>query len=458
MPRKAPMFVWRPQRKPDGSPGPQELALRSSAFEIGMGGARGGGKTDEMIMWMAYPAITGESWAGEYRGLLLRKNATDLKDYMARATRIYRRLGGVRSGSLITFPSGGVLNHDHLATKDAYQKYQGHEYQRIGCEELTQIPLENMWEMILGSCRSTVKGLQPQAQANFNPGGPGHGWVRKRFVDLCPPNQKIRTEGGMSRVFIPARLEDNPILRKADPRYERYLMSLPEKLRKAWRWGDWDCLEGMYFPEFARKLHVIEPFRLPAHWPRARSMDWGYWPDPWVCLWWASDEIGRQFLYREAHGYRMTPEKVAARVLELSADDPQSFGITQIDPEVFRHEDGISTGERLFASGLPVVAADNTRVQGWMRIHEYLEEVFGTDPRPMIQIFSSCLKCIETLPQMVHDEKDPMDCLDNSQIDHWPDTMRYHLMSRPAVAKIAPKEDPWYSLSAMRRRHEARRA
>jgi hypothetical protein len=153
----------------------------------------------------------------------------------------------------------------------------------------------------------------------------------------------------------------------------------------------------------------------------------------------------------------MTPEKVAAEVLRLSADDPQSFGITQIDPEVFRHEDGISTGERLFAAGLPVVAADNTRVQGWMRIHEYLEEK-GDASLPMFQILDTCLKCIETLPQMIHDDKDPMDCLDNSQIDHWPDTMRYHMMSRPAIARVAPKEDPWYSLSAIRRRHEAGRS
>jgi len=447
------LFVWRPQRKPeDGSPGPQELALRSSAFEIGVGGARGGGKTDELIMWMAYPALVGESWSGEYRGLLLRKNATDLKDYMARAARIYQMLGAVRSGNVVTFPSGATVVHDHLASKDAYQKYQGHEYQRIGCEELTQIPEEILWEMILGSARSTVKGLQPQAQANFNPGGPGHGWVRKRFVDICPPGQEICTKGGLSRVFIPARLEDNPILRKADPRYEKYLLSLPEKLRKAWRWGDWDCLEGMYFPEFSRSAHVIAPFPIPAHWPRSRSMDWGYWPDPWVCLWWASDEIGRQYLYREAHGFRMTPARVAARVIELSADDPPSFEITHIDPEVFRHEDGVSTGEQLFLAGLPVVAADNSRVQGWMRIHEYLEpRDDGT--APMLQIFSNCLKCIETLPQMIHGDKDPMDCLDNSQIDHWPDTIRYRLMSRPAIARIAPKEDPWYSLSSIRKRH-----
>lgn len=443
------VIEWRPQQRPNGSPGPQELGLRSACYEIGVGGARGGGKTDLMIMWMARPAIENLPGSDRYQGLLLRKNSTDLKNYLNRAGRIYSSLGARKSGNVFTFPSGGQISHDHLANKDAYQKYQGNEYQRIGIEELTQIPDENLYIMLIGSCRSTI-GIRPQVMTNFNPGGPGHGWVKKRFIDAAPHGTMYRGNHGRSAIFIPARLEDNPILRRLDPGYEKFLNSLPEKLRKAWRHGDWNCLEGAFFPEFDASIHVCDPFRIPTHWPRYRALDWGYWPDPWVCLWFASDEDGRQYLYREASDHRMTPAQVVARINELSSEDPRFDDVLYADPSIFASKDGISTAEKFIEAGMVVVGADNSRVQGWMRCHEYLYS--DGNKVPMLQIFSNCVRCIETLPLMIHDPKNPMDCLKNSQIDHHPDTIRYHLMTRPAIAISEKKAVPWNCLSEMRRR------
>ena len=445
------VIYWRPQTKPDGSPGPQERALRSSCFEIGVGGARGGGKTDEMIMWMARPAIEESSVSSRYQGLLLRKNSTDLKNYLNRASRFYYALGAKKKGNppTFTFPSGGQIAHDHLANKDAYMKYQGNEYHRIGIEELTQIPEEALYIMLMGSCRSTVPGLRPQIQTNFNPGGPGHGWVKKRYIDAGKPNSIWRGEHGRSCTFIPARLEDNPILMRVDPGYEKFLNSLPEKLRKAWRLGDWNCLEGAFFPEFSKDVHVCEPFPIPRHWNKYRALDWGYWPDPWVCIWFASDEDGRQFIYREAMGYRMNPGQVATEIDSLSDGEEYDSPVVA-DPSIFTHKDGVSTAEKFIDAGMIVIGADNSRIPGWQRIHEYLW--FDDFHTPMMQIQSHCLKSIEYLPMMVHSDKNPMDCLKNSQIDHHPDTIRYHLISRPAITIGLKKVAPWNSLSEMRKR------
>ena len=404
-----------------------------------------------MIQFIGRPAFDGRLGTERYRGLLLRKNLTDLKDFLSRAGFVYKKVGGKRLGNNFVFPAGGTIVCDHMASKDAYQKYQGQEFQRIGGEELTQIPAEELWLRILGSCRSTVSGLVPKVMTNFNPGGPGHHWVRARYVD---PSQSGKVffdkDTGRSRVFIPSRLEDNLILMKKDPDYERFLNGLPEKLRKAWRWGNWDCLEGMFFPEFDKKIHVCKPFDIPRHWPRYLSLDWGYWPDPYVVLFWASDENGRQYLYREVWGNRLNPDQLAKRILKHCERDGVEFDVCRSDPQIFQHQTGVSNAEKMIMTGLVVTAADNTRVQGWSRVHEYL--TVQADGVPALQIFETCVKCIETLPQMIHDDHDPLDCLKNSQIDHWPDTIRYHLMSRPGIAPIAEDIKPWNCREMLKRR------
>jgi len=62
----------------------------------------------------------------------------------------------------ITFPSGATIKTGHLKDDQAYTKYQGHEYQRMLIEELTQVPDEKRYLQLLASCRSTVEGIKPQ--------------------------------------------------------------------------------------------------------------------------------------------------------------------------------------------------------------------------------------------------------------------------------------------------------
>lgn len=231
---------WKPHE------GPQYDVLLRTEFEVGYGGARGGGKTEAGQAWLLY-----DSDHPLYRALVIRKNSIDLSEWLDRAERFYEAFGVVRVGTTLHFPNGGIIRTGHLKDDNAYMKYQGHEYQKMLIEELTQIASEKNYLMLLASCRSTVPGLKPQVFATFNPDGPGFFWVRKRFNIVGTPMNAIVTvdpKTGLSRVFVPSRLSDNPTL-DADGVYRRFLDSLPDGLREAWRDGSWNdpVIQGAYY-------------------------------------------------------------------------------------------------------------------------------------------------------------------------------------------------------------------
>jgi len=241
---------WEPTEK-------QSEVLVRPEFEILFGGARGGGKTDSLMVWLLY-WVTNPN----YRALVIRKNADDLKDWVDRASRMYRDLGVVITGKPadIRFPSGAIIRTGHLNDENAFMKYQGHEYQKIGIEELTQIDSESSYEMLIQSCRSTVEGIEPQVFCTTNPqpGTAGHKWVMRRFINVAKPGEAYKDErSGLTRIFIPSRVEDNPYLMKKDPTYVKRLEAIEDDvLRKAWREGLWEDIdvEGAYYARWMRDV------------------------------------------------------------------------------------------------------------------------------------------------------------------------------------------------------------
>ena len=85
------------------------------------------------------------------------------------------------------------------------------------------------------------------------------------------------------RRFIPASLFDNPYLADAGD-YEAMLLSLPEHQRKQLLEGNWDINEGAAFPEFDRKIHVVDAFEVPDSWAKFRACDYGYGSLHWCSL------------------------------------------------------------------------------------------------------------------------------------------------------------------------------
>jgi hypothetical protein len=188
-----------------------------------------------------------------YRALVIRRNATDLSDWIDRARYMYAPAKGIYTGDSFTFPSGAKIRTGHLKDDNAYAKYQGHEYQKQLLEEITHISSEDNYEKLLGSCRSTVPGIKPQIFATTNPDGPGYTWVKKRWNIPDSPDGVIRTRDektGRTRAFIPSRVQDNPKLMVADPGYIKYLQSIQDDdLREAWLNGSWAgiTLKGAYY-------------------------------------------------------------------------------------------------------------------------------------------------------------------------------------------------------------------
>lgn len=203
--------------------------------------------------------------------MVIRKNADDLKDWIDRAEWLYRSIFGSSVQFLgkpveIKFGDGPVIRTGHLKDSDAYQKYQGHEYQRQLIEELTQIPAEEYYEDLISSCRSTISEITPQVFATTNPDGPGFYWVKERFqipdwpadsvltsTNITLPSGEVRTT---SRIFIPALLVDNPALKEKDIGYETRLAAMKdESRRKAWLQGFWGepIIEGVIFNEELKK-------------------------------------------------------------------------------------------------------------------------------------------------------------------------------------------------------------
>lgn len=234
---------WKPQPK-------QAEALSRTEDEILYGGARGGGKTDAGQAWLLY-----DKDHPQYRALVIRKTAKDLGDWIDRAKVLYGPTGAEFIGNEIRFPSGAKIRTGHLNDEKAYSQYKGHEYQKMLLEELTDIGRESDYEKLIGSCRSTIPEIKPQVFATTNPDGPGYAWVKRRFNIPDYPTESVRTvdpETGRTRVFIPARVQDNPILMEADPGYIKYLESIQDPyLKEAWLNGSWSMpqIEGAYYRE-----------------------------------------------------------------------------------------------------------------------------------------------------------------------------------------------------------------
>jgi hypothetical protein len=348
-------YVWCAQHHFDAEPcdcppGPQVVALTTPAFEVGLGGGRGGLKSETGRAFLvkgnpgqnSCPADVSYIHHPRYRALVLRKNQTDLADWVERARQFYKPFGAdiVSSPTEIRFPSEAIIVVGHMADKDSYEKYQGQEFHRILLEELTQIPDELLYLRIIMSCRSTIPELKPQVFSTFNPGGVGGGWVRKRFVDVkntktgqrVPPRTMFKDrKTGLTRIFIFSKVTDNPYLMR-DQQYVNTLMALPDAQRRAWLDGDFDALSGQYFTDWRPNgpmvgeeqypwaRHVIPARVLPGYWTRWIALDWGY-KHYTVALWFCQDPNGQVHIYRELALNGITPEEFGVELALRSLED-----------------------------------------------------------------------------------------------------------------------------------------
>lgn len=412
-------------------PGPQTDFLAAPELEVLYGGAAGGGKSYAMLVDpLRYVDFR------EHRALILRKTLGELGELMDKARDLYPvAYPGCKwneQKKTWTFPSGAKFYFGYLERDADVYQYQGQSYTWIGFDELTHLPTSFAWDYLRSRLRTTNPEIQCYMRATANPGGPGHLWVKERFIDPAPPNTTFWSEDGeISRKFIPANLSDNPSLSK-DGKYEKMLRSLDPIHRKRLLEGDWNVNEGAAFPEFNNSLHIISPLAIPSSWERFKAIDYGY-RAPSCCLWFAIDpDDGTIIVYKELYEKGLDGKQLAEEIHNREVDEVMEIrGV--LDGAAWNNSGstGPTVGESLVRAGHKLRRADKNRAAGKIQIHERLK-VNPNTGRPRLLITSNCRNLINELSSIPEDKNNRED-VDTTASDHAYDALRYGLMSRPRV-------------------------
>lgn len=432
------------------NPGPQTHFLSASEREVLYGGAAGGGKSYAMLADPLHGLND-----PNFSGLLVRHTTEELRELIQKSQELYpRAVPGIkwseRKSQWIS-PRGGRLWMSYLDKDMDVTRYQGQAFNWIGFDELTQWPTPYAWDYMRSRLRSAFSNdLGLYMRATTNPGGNGHSWVKKMFVDPAPHGQPfwatnietgetIKYPAGHSRAgsplfkrrFIPASLFDNPYLSETGD-YEAMLLSLPEHQRKQLLEGNWDVNEGAAFPEWDRSIHVVEPYKIPASWTKFRACDYGYGSYTGV-VWLAVTPTEQLVVYREMYCSKITATDLADMILDIEAEDGTiRYGVLDSSLWHKRGDTGPSLAEQMIAKGCrwrPSDRSRGSRVAGKNELHRRLQvDEFTNEPR--LVFFNTCTNIISQLPSIPLDKRNPED-VDTNAEDHLYDALRYGVMTRP---------------------------
>lgn len=429
-----------------GTLNPKQMKFYSSTAKyVGYGGARGGGKTHAVRV----KAISGALLYPGIRILIIRRTYSELQHNHIEPIlkMIPQPEVGVYNIQLhqIYFTNGSTIIFGHFNSyNSAFQEYQGQEYDWIFIDEATQFTEQEF--RLLGGCLRGVNEFPKRMFLTCNPGGVGHRWVKRLFVDRdfkqdCENPEE--NEDPNDYEFIQATVDDNTALMKSEggKDYLKQLSQLPENIRAAHRYGDWNGLSGNYFPEFSEGKHTCEAFPIPRWWRRYRALDYGL--DMLACYWFAVDESGRAWCYREVKQKDLVVSDAARTILEHTGMN-EHIDITFAPPDLWSRtkDSGKSMAELFMTNGVALVKASNNRVQGWLQVKEFLKD--SPDGKPGLIFFRNCKGIIEDIQAIQADEKNPNDCAkEPHDITHSNDAIRYFCVSRSLPGEYREeKEEP----------------
>ena len=457
--------------------------------ELLFGGALGGGKS-ELVVYRAHQLSLA---VPNHQSLILRESFPQLRRSIIRRSimRIPKSSATYRVGEKEWhYPNGSVIELGYLDSDEDVRNYLSAEYDAIFIDEATSFSsyqVTTVASRLRTTYAKTQKGVHPHLFLTTNPGGPGHGYCKARYVDATEYGSHIAiynaddaaddpstkpvdlvplpplpstpddwealdalrevlahfpalSEDELTVAFVPSALDDNRYLDKS---YRRNVARMPEIERRQAQ-GDWDVFAGQYFTEFSREHHVVAPFEIPENWYRGRGLDYGY-TAPYCCLWGAWDPDGNCYIYRESYETKLTPSEQAALVRSMSKrkderdrEVDEEIRVTVADPSVFSTTGvGDPIASQWQHAGLTVRRANSARIDGWTNVREYLRVQDPDEPgeigKPRLFIFDTCANLIRTLPGMIHSKTTPED-LDSKTEDHAVDALRYLLAVRPMRA------------------------
>lgn len=376
------------------------ISLPFTIVEGFFGGCVGVGKSDLLLR---LPLIYGFHKHPLFKGILLRRTFDDLeKEIIPRAKRIYGFDG--KNGNAkyneqhhrFTFPDGGLLFLGHCEHDDDIENYDGAEYNLIMFDELQHFNERPYLYLSTTRRRSATPDLPAIVRNSGMPGGDGHYFVKKRFVDPCPDGRKIihDKKSGNKRIFIKAEPGDNPALVQNNPNYYNELQELPEADRKA-KLGDWNAFSGQVFTEYREKPysdepenanHIVEDYiELDKSWPTILVIDigttaltYGFWetitPSKQLVI---DDEYavnGGDLKYPQLpqnvdiaswaseFGHRSKDRNIVDCVLDSTAFESRPEGVTIA--ELFQRHSGLTPRRADKGPG--------SRIQGRLIVQEYM--------------------------------------------------------------------------------------
>lgn len=452
------------RRKPSKRPTKLEKPM---ARVIGYGGAAGGGKSDALLIALFVGILSNPGAKCGY----FRRTFSQLEGAggaIMRSKELFSDFPGARwNGSKHTWTfeslNNGVIQFSHINNEDNVYDYQSQQFDYIAFDESTQFT-RFMYRYLTSRNRSTIKGTHPLFMMATNPGGTGHQWFKREFIDIGeyekPHEVEVRPGHFETHMFIPAKLSDNIILEDRDEGYRSTLEGLDEVERKRLLGGDWDIHAGQFFPKFDRGIHVIDSFEIPNYWKRFISIDYGL--DMAAVYWYALSDLGFYYVYKELYRPNLAlsslAEEIHRRTTPLERD---VLAYTVASPDLWnrRQETGKSGRQILVENGLRGYAlrrGDNRRVEGWRVVREYIKPFEDKDTGKLtarVRIFGDRVQKLQShLPALQHDENNPDDAADTPHnITHAPESFRYFCMSRPPLQSLtAEKEEEIRKIRAER--------
>ena len=437
----------------------QQMFLKCKKRHVAYGGARGGGKSwvvDFKIALLGRRYGKPDEWSAGIKMCLIRRTLKDLeRNHLSQLKLLIGKFAKYNANDKqFIFRNGATLQLAYCDCDNDADHFQGLEYDVIFIEEATQLQPE--WiKKIATSCRG-INDFPHRVYYTCNPGGPGHGYIKRLFVDRIFEGE----EKPEDYEFIQAKVTDNPVLMQYSPEYVNFLKNLPPKIRAGWLEGSWEVYSGQYFNEFVnapdsydsrRWTHVINPVKIRKHWTIYRSLDWGFFR-PFSVGWFAftdsagidgGGDDGIMIHFKELYGVQKSgqeslpnegvqwsPEKVFQMVYEIEHTDPDLVGkeiIGVADPAIFQSQTGISIADTAMECGVYFSPADNTRLAGWMQCRYRLQ--FNEVGIPRFYVFNTCREFIRTITTLQHDTRNVEDC-DTTGEDHPADMWRYCAMQR----------------------------
>ena len=433
----------------------QQQFLDSKTFFTCYGGARGGGKTHVLRLKavglaLSYPGIKILIMRATYKQLE-ENHIVPILQWVPNELMSYNG-----SSHVMTFTNGSRINFGHWSGDMSESEYRGQEYDVMFIDEATDISERSF--NFLCSCIRGANNFPKRCYLTCNPGGVGHRRDKRLFIDRayktnCDDPEENENPDDYTFIFV--RVDDNKFLLESSPQYLRQLASMPEDLKMAHRYGDWDAIGGNYFKEFSLATHSMKPFKVPGHWTRYRSFDYGL--DMFACFWWAVDEDGRAWCIREYERKGLIVQDAAKEILDHTLPG-EKIEVTYAPPDMWnRQKDtGRTMAELFMVNGVGIVRSDNNRVQGHMMMKEMLAPLplkdrfvrsqfpDGKAPAtlPGLMFFDNCKEVMSDIRDIQADETNSHDCAKQPHdVTHSIDGCRYFCVSRTlkAILPEAPK-------------------